>query len=78
MIDVALVLAAATLAIGLVAAFGLRLLPTVLLYGYAPQKTAKVFHDVSGWIMLLVAFMLLMGVIRIMRLLRLPVMAKAS
>jgi exosortase len=56
----------------------LRLLPTVLLYGYATQRTAKIFHDVSGWIMLLVAFMLLMGVVNLMRLFRLPVMNKTA
>lgn len=42
----------------------IRLVPTVLLYGYGPQAVADAFHDVSGWLMLPLAFLLLMGVTR--------------
>jgi exosortase len=41
----------------------LRLIPTLLLYGYASKETAKKFHDMAGWAMLPVAFLLLMFVI---------------
>lgn len=41
-----------------------RLAPTVWLYGYAERSTADVFHDLSGWLMLPVAFFLLLGIIR--------------
>lgn len=32
-----------------------RLVPTVMLYGYADTSIADLFHDVSGWVMLFVA-----------------------
>jgi exosortase len=41
-----------------------RLAPTVWLYGYTERSTADVFHDLSGWLMLPVAFFLLLGIIR--------------
>ncbi|MDH3583380.1 MAG: exosortase/archaeosortase family protein [Phycisphaerae bacterium] len=41
----------------------IRMIPTVALYGYASQPIAKQFHDWAGWIMLFVAFLLLMGII---------------
>jgi exosortase len=40
----------------------LRLIPTVWLYGYSSQETAAWFHDVSGWAMLPLAFVLLLAV----------------
>jgi exosortase len=51
----------------------LRLLPTVWLYGYAPQSWADRFHDIAGWAMLVVAFLLLMGVVRVLRWALIPV-----
>jgi exosortase len=51
----------------------LRLLPTVWLYGYAPKEWANRFHDIAGWAMLLVAFLLLMGVVRLLRWALIPV-----
>lgn len=51
----------------------IRLLPTVLLYGYADQKLAGLFHDASGWLMLPVAFMLLLGVLRLLKWALIPV-----
>lgn len=42
----------------------IRLAPTVWLYGHAERSTADVFHDLSGWAMLPVAFFLLLGIIR--------------
>lgn len=41
-----------------------RLSPTVWLYGYAERSTADLFHDLSGWAMLPVAFFLLLAIIR--------------
>jgi exosortase len=41
----------------------LRLIPTLLLYGYASKETAGKFHDMAGWAMLPVAFLLLMFII---------------
>lgn len=45
----------------------LRLAPTVVLYGYAPQNIANEFHDISGWLMLPVAFFMLLGTTRLLR-----------
>ncbi|MCX5662429.1 MAG: exosortase/archaeosortase family protein [Planctomycetota bacterium] len=49
-----------------------RLLPTVWLYGYYPSIADK-FHDISGWVMLPLAFFLLLGVIRVLRWALVPV-----
>jgi len=50
-----------------------RLVPTVWLYGYAAEETADLFHDVSGWLMLFVSLLLLMGMIRALRWALVPV-----
>jgi exosortase len=52
-----------------------RLVPTVWVYGNYEQSTAEVFHDASGWVMLFVAFLLLLGIIRLLRWAMLPVMS---
>jgi exosortase len=44
-----------------------RLVPTVLLYGYAPTDIADSFHDIAGWLMLPVAFLMLVGTTRALR-----------
>ncbi len=44
-----------------------RLVPTVLLYGFAPEKIADDFHTISGWLMLPVAFLVLVLVMRALR-----------
>lgn len=41
----------------------IRLIPTVLMFGYADQKTAEQFHDYSGWAMVPIAFLVLMFVV---------------
>ena len=51
----------------------IRLLPTVWLYGYYPNNVAEKFHDVSGWLMLPVAFVILMAIIRLLRWALIPV-----
>lgn len=45
----------------------LRLTPTVLLYGYADEKDADLFHNLAGWAMLPVAFLILMALTRALR-----------
>jgi exosortase len=55
----------------------LRLLPTVLLYGYASKSAADQFHNYSGWPMVMIAFIALMGVIKLLQMLGVPVMEKA-
>jgi exosortase len=51
----------------------LRLIPTVWFYGYRPMTTANRFHDVSGWVMTVVAFLALLGVVRLLRWAMVPV-----
>lgn len=51
----------------------IRLLPTVLLYGYASTGVADAFHDVSGWLMLPVAFLLLRGIYSVLGWAQIPV-----
>jgi exosortase len=50
-----------------------RLVLTVYVYGNYPPETAERFHDISGWIMLFVAFLSLMGILRLLRWALIPV-----
>jgi exosortase/archaeosortase family protein len=50
-----------------------RLVATVWLYGYGSPELADKFHDVSGWLMLPFAFLLLMLVIKALRWALVPV-----
>jgi exosortase len=51
----------------------IRLVPTVCVYGYFDASVAETFHDISGWLMLFVAFLTLLGSIRLLRWLAVPV-----
>lgn len=51
----------------------IRLIPTVLMYGYAEAETADLFHDVSGWVMLFVGLGLLWCLLWLLRWLQVPV-----
>lgn len=50
-----------------------RLVPTVWLYGNASRSTADTFHDMSGWVMLIIAFLTLLSIIRVLRWAQVPV-----
>lgn len=50
-----------------------RLSATVFLYGNADQAFADQFHDISGWLMLPLAFLLLMLIIKALRWALIPV-----
>jgi len=52
----------------------LRILPTAWLHGYRSESTALAFHDTAGWLMLPVAFLLLLGIIKVLRWAMIPVM----
>jgi exosortase len=52
----------------------IRMVPTLWMYGYGSQDLANTFHDLAGWVMLVVAFLLLMGIVRILRWAMVPVM----
>ena len=44
-----------------------RLVPTVWLFGHASARVADRFHEVSGWVMTVVAFLCLMGGLSLVR-----------
>jgi exosortase/archaeosortase family protein len=51
----------------------IRLVPTVWVYGNFEATVAETFHDISGWLMLFAAFLTLLGLIRLLRWLAVPV-----
>jgi exosortase len=51
----------------------IRLVPTVWVFGNCKPEFAGEFHDFSGWFMLFVAFISLMGVIKLLRWMAVPV-----
>ncbi len=50
-----------------------RLVPTSLIYGYGTVGRAEWFHDVTGWVMLPVALVMLVAILRLFRWLEFPV-----
>ncbi len=56
----------------------LRLVPMVLLYGYASKETGDTFHSYSGWVMLPLAFMLLWILIKVLGAANISVLIPAS
>lgn len=52
----------------------IRVVPTVWLYGQYPDSAGPIFHTFAGWAMLAVAFLLLMGFVRMLRWAEVPVM----
>lgn len=51
----------------------IRLIPTSIIYGYGDAGTAEAFHDIAGWVMLPIALFMLIGVLKLLRWLELPV-----
>lgn len=50
----------------------IRLIPTLWVYGHMEDSTAQMFHDVGAWIMLGVSLAVLMGVVKLLRWLDIP------
>jgi exosortase len=50
----------------------LRTLPTIWLYGNKPRAVADAFHEWSGWAMLLISFLRLLGIIKALKWAMLP------
>jgi exosortase len=44
-----------------------RLVPTVWMFGHVSNAAAERFHDLSGWVMTIVAFVVLMGLARLLQ-----------
>lgn len=53
----------------------IRLVPTTVFFGYGTVEQAQYFHDISGWIMLPVALFMMIGVLKMIRWVELPVMS---
>ncbi len=54
----------------------IRLIPTVLMYGYAEHSAAELFHDISGWIMLFIGLGILFSLLNLLRWLQVPLAPK--
>lgn len=52
----------------------IRVVPTIYVFGHFSNTTAHLFHDLSGWAMIVVAFMLLWGLVRLLDWAEVPVM----
>jgi exosortase len=50
-----------------------RVVPTVLMIGYATPETAERFHAYTGWLMLPLAFLMLYGIIQLLKWAMIPV-----
>jgi exosortase len=51
----------------------IRLIPTSVMYGVTTVDNAERFHDISGWVMLPLALFGLLGIMRLLKWLELPV-----
>jgi exosortase len=51
-----------------------RILPTIWIYGFHSKEIGNVFHDYSGWLMLPISFLMLLGLIKVLRWAMIPVM----
>lgn len=52
----------------------MRILPTIWIYGYHGKEIGDVFHTYSGWLMLPISFLMLLGFIKVLRWAMIPVM----
>jgi len=51
----------------------IRLVPTIWLFGHSSRDFAEWFHSLAGWVMLAIAFLLLMAIIRLLKWALIPV-----
>ena len=51
----------------------IRLVPTVWMYGQGSDEAASAFHDISGWVMLVLAFLMLKSSVEVLRWAGVPV-----
>lgn len=71
-VGVRLLVLAASPAVAIVANV-IRLVPTVWAFGAMEASKAEAIHDLSGWLMLIVAFLGLMAIVRVLRWAMVPV-----
>lgn len=53
----------------------IRVVPTVVIYGEYGEDTGDLFHDLSGWAMIFVAALMLLGLIRVLTWAQIPIYA---
>lgn len=51
-----------------------RILPTIWIYGNYEGETGEIFHNLSGWLMLPISFLMLLALIKVLRWAMIPVM----
>lgn len=51
----------------------IRVVPTTVVYGKYGESVGDTFHDISGWVMIGVAFFILMGIVRLLEWAEVPV-----
>jgi exosortase len=51
----------------------IRMVPTIWLFGHSSLQFAEAFHNIAGWVMLGIAFLLLMAIIRLLKWALIPV-----
>jgi len=51
----------------------IRVVPTVVIYGEFGDRTGDIFHDVSGWAMIVLAALMLLGLIRLLNWAQVPI-----
>ncbi|MCY2954893.1 MAG: archaeosortase/exosortase family protein [Planctomycetota bacterium] len=51
----------------------IRLIPTLWLYGHVSKPYADAFHDISGWFMLPLALLILVGIVNLFRWAMMPI-----
>ena len=56
----------------------IRVVPTVIIYGESGDAAGDMFHDLSGWAMIALAAVMLLGLIRVLRWAEVPIEAPAA
>ncbi|MGN6370712.1 MAG: exosortase/archaeosortase family protein [Phycisphaerae bacterium] len=51
----------------------IRLIPTLWFYGHSSHEFATAFHDISGWIMLPIAFLMLLSIVGLLKWALIPI-----
>jgi exosortase/archaeosortase family protein len=51
----------------------IRLVPTLWFFGHASLHWATTFHDISGWIMLPIAFLMLLSIVGLLKWALIPI-----
>ncbi|MFN3166280.1 MAG: exosortase/archaeosortase family protein [Phycisphaeraceae bacterium] len=55
-----------------------RVVPTVVIYGEYDEATGDMFHDISGWAMIVIAALMLLGLIRLLTWAEVPIYAPST